>query len=316
MSTALSCRNDGKSSQTLASYCSCCLTSLDRMWWDVALVCLGLEHHICNRRDRCFPWLPPWHYLFGQDRFISLEKYLPKERSESCLQLTEKRYLEWPWAVSHSLSRPGISTSPHEWFLSWPWLGAVCCVWVPSWVPCTSSDVASTVPSPFQLQLGLLSWRKWDGTRVRKSRTPKKEQLSSSWLNIGWLIVWPLRCQDGWPHSSGLGGGLLCPEQCFLWDHPLAWRRDRPVTSNILTLAEASGFLFSRLGLYWGLQITTILSVLSVIRGCLNQDKKNSSASPVMSSEHTGPFQSWYLPTMPRLSHSSWRILVHSDWKI
>lgn len=133
MSTALSCRDDGKSSQTLASYCSCGFTSLDRMWRDVALVCLGLEHHTCNRRDRCFPWLPPWHYLFGQDRFISLNKYLLKERTESCFQLTEKRCLEWPWAVSHSLSRLGISTSPHEWFVSWPWLGAVCCVWVPSW---------------------------------------------------------------------------------------------------------------------------------------------------------------------------------------
>lgn len=118
--------------------------------------------------------------------------------------------------------------------------------------------------------------------------------------------------------SSGLTVGLLFPEQCFGMRPSVGLEGEtRPVTSNILILSKAlCDFLFSWLRLYWGLQITMLLSVLSVIRGCLNQDKKNSSPSPVIYSQDPGPFQSWYLHKMPCVSHSPWRILVNSGCKI
>lgn len=89
-------------------------------------------------------------------------------------------------------------------------------------------------------------------------------------------------------------GGVDCFAQSSVLYETTHWpgEWDRPVILNILILAKAlRDFLFSRLRLYWGLQITMLSSVLSVIRGCLNQEEKNSSPSPVMYSENTGPFQ-------------------------
>lgn len=86
---------------------------------------------------------------------------------------------------------------------------------------------------------------------------------------------------------------MLFPEQYFAM-RPSVSQEDeiRPVTSNILILAKVlRDFLFSQLRLYWGLQITMLLSVLAAIRGCLNQDKKNGPANPVMYSQDTGPFK-------------------------
>lgn len=131
---ALSCRDDGRWEEFLD-------TSFLLLLWPY------LTRQDVTRCGPCVSITPATRNTVEIDVFldflqdtISLDKIGSYPWKSTCrrrgvrvrLQLPEKRCLEWPWAVPHSLNRPGISTSPHEWFLSWPWLGAVCCLWVPS----------------------------------------------------------------------------------------------------------------------------------------------------------------------------------------
>lgn len=181
--------------------------------------------------------------LSGQVNFITLVKWLQKSRDEWSFH----KRCEW---VVHLA---GITTCLHEW-TSFPSLaGSNPAFWkcLPGTVYLSGCGFQSASFFSVLAWTAFLGRVKVNEPPVRKAHTPKEDELPSAPISIGWLITWPLRCQDkgilfricgqiAFPRAVLQYGTSVClegeirpatpnilnssiPSKCFVWFFPLCW---------------------------------------------------------------------------------------------
>lgn len=130
----------------------------------------------------------------------------------------------------------GIITCLHEWtsFPSPAWSNPAVWKCLPGTVYLSSCGFQSAAFFSVLAWTAFLGRVKVNGPPVRKALTPKEDELPSALISIGWLITWPLRCQDKGTLCRNCGQ-IAFPRAVLQYGTSVYLEDEiRPVTSNIL----------------------------------------------------------------------------------